>query len=138
MAFTTIAPHLRADATSMFSLVRNLGQGIGISVVSAVLANMMQVNHAELAERLTPTSQAVAQQMPSLLSGNPQIIAIVNSLVQQQAAILAYLDDFWLMAILSAACVPLIFLLRGPKKEANARPKTEEEKALERAHAMSE
>ncbi|MCF1740891.1 DHA2 family efflux MFS transporter permease subunit [Paradevosia shaoguanensis] len=138
MAFTTIATHLRADATSMFSLVRNLGQGIGISVVSAVLANMMQVNHAELAERLTPTSQAVAQQMPGLLTGNPQILAIINGLVQQQAAILAYLDDFWLMAILSAACVPLIFLLRGPKKAASAKPKTEEEKALERAHAMSE
>ena len=135
MAFATIAPKLRADATSIYALVRNVGQGIGIALVSAVLSNMMQVNHAELASRLTPTSQAVAEQLPALLTGNPQIIAIVNALVQQQSAILSYLDDFWLMMLLSIASIPLILLLRGPRKTV---PKTAEDQALERAHAMAE
>jgi MFS transporter, DHA2 family, multidrug resistance protein len=135
MAFATIAPKLRADATSIYALVRNVGQGIGIALVSAVLSNMLQVNHAELAERLTPTSQAVADQLPGLLTGSPQIVAIVNSLVQQQAAMLSYLDDFWLMMLLSVASIPLILLLRGPRKAA---PKTAEQQALERAHAMAE
>ena len=138
MAFATIAPKLRADATAMFSLVRNMGQGIGISLVVAVLSNMMQVNHAELAERLTATSQAVATQMPSLLTGSPQALSSVNGLVTQQSAILSYLDDFWLMMLLSIGTIPLIFLLRGPKKNANAPAKTAEEIALERAHAMAE
>lgn len=136
LAFATIAPKFRADATSMFALVRNMGQGVGISLVTAVLANMMQVNHAELAERITATSQNVMNQMPALLSGNPVTVSIVNSLVTQQAAMLAYLDDFWLMLLLSLAAVPLILLLRGPKKR--DKPLTEEEKALERAHAMAE
>lgn len=136
MAFATIAPALRADATSIFSLVRNLGQGIGISLVMAVLSNMLQVNHAELATRLTATSQAVQTQMPSLLSGNPQVLAVINGLVTQQAAILSYLDDFWLMMLLSIGSIPLILLLRGPKK--SAKPKSKEEEALERAHAMAE
>jgi len=136
MAFATIGPQLRADATSLFSLVRNLGQGVGISLVVAVLSNMMQVNHAELAERLTATSQNVATQMPTLLSGSPQVIATVNGMVQQQSAILSYLDDFWLMAILSGCSIPLILLLRGAKK--SGPPKTKEEQALERAHAMAE
>ncbi|ODT79005.1 MAG: EmrB/QacA family drug resistance transporter [Pelagibacterium sp. SCN 64-44] len=136
MAFATIAPNLRADATAIFSLVRNLGQGIGISLVSAVLSSMMQVNHAELAERLTATSQAVAAQMPSLIDGNAQVLAMVNGLVQQQSAMLSYLDDFWLMMLLSGASIPLILLLRGPKK--STAPKSREEAALERAHAMGE
>ncbi len=51
---------------------------------------------------------------------------------------LSYLDDFVLMMWLSIAAVPLILLLRGPKKAVAAKPKTEEEKALERAHAMAE
>jgi len=135
MAFATIAPNLRADATAIFSLVRNLGQGIGISLVSAVLSSMVQVNHAELAERLTATSQAVAAQMPGLLGGNGQVLAMVNGLVQQQSAMLSYLDDFWLMMLLSGASIPLILLLRGPKK---APPKSREQAALERAHAMGE
>lgn len=138
MAFATIAPKVRADATSMFSLVRNMGQGIGISLVSAVLANMMQVNHAELAERITPTSIAVQTQMPGLLTGNAQTISSVNGLVQQQAAILSYLDDFWLMMLLSIATIPLILMLRSAKKDKSAPPKSKEELAIERAHAMAE
>jgi DHA2 family multidrug resistance protein len=138
MAFATILPKVRADATAMFSLVRNMGQGIGISLVSAVLVNMMQVNHAELAERLTATSSAVQTQMPGLLTGNPQTVSIINGLVQQQAAILSYLDDFWLMMLLSIATIPLILLLRGQKKNKDAPPKTKEELAIERAHAMAE
>lgn len=136
MAFATIAPRLRGDATSMFALVRNMGQGVGISLVTAVLASMMQVNHAELAGRLTATSQNVVNQMPGLLTGNPQITAIVNGMVTQQAAMLSYLDDFWLMLLLSLAVVPLVFLMRGPKKAVRAL--TSAEKALERAHAMGE
>lgn len=136
MAFATIAPQLRGDATAMFSLVRNMGQGIGISLVSAVLANMMQINHAELAARITATSQAVATQLPSLLTGSPQILSMVNGLVTRQAAILSYLDDFWLMMLMSLASIPLVLLLRGARKSAT--PKSREQAALERAHAMGE
>ncbi|MGV3576061.1 MAG: DHA2 family efflux MFS transporter permease subunit [Devosia sp.] len=138
MAFATIAPTMRADATAMFALVRNMGQGIGISLVSVVLSSMMQVNHAELASRLTVDSMAVQTQMPGLISGNAQILAVINGLVQKQSAMLAYLDDFWLMLILSLASIPLILLLRGAKKDKNAPAKTKEELAIERAHAMGE
>jgi DHA2 family multidrug resistance protein len=139
MAFATIAPKFRADGTAMFSLVRNMGQGVGISLVMAVLSNMLQVNHEELGERLTATSQNVANLMPSLLTGNAQIVSIVNGLVSQQAAILSYLDDFWLMMLLSLCAVPLILLLRGPKKPpAGASQKSPAQLAEERAHAMAE
>jgi DHA2 family multidrug resistance protein len=99
----------------------------------------MQVNHQELGDRLTATSQAVQNQMPTLLSGDPTVVSIVNGLVTQQAAMMSYLDDFWLMTLLSLLAVPLILLLRGPKKpDPAAKPKTQEEIALERAHAMAE
>eukprot|EP01035_Chromulina_nebulosa_P047816 gene47816-64850_t len=88
MAFATIAPAFRADGTSMFALVRNMGQGVGISIVTAVLSNMMQVNHQELGDRLTATSQAVRDQMPSLLTGDPTVVTIMNNLVTQQSAMM--------------------------------------------------
>lgn len=140
LAFATIPSQYRADGTSMFALVRNMGQGVGISVVTAVLSQMIQVNHAELGARLTATSPEVMNQIPSLLSGNPTIVSLINGLVSQQAAMLAYLDDFVLMMWLSLAAAPIILLLRSnkPKVGADARPKTAEEKALERAHAMAE
>jgi len=139
MAFATIAPKFRADGTAMFSLVRNMGQGVGISLVTAVLSTMLQVNHSELAERLTATSQNVINQVPTLLTGNGTVVSQINGLVSQQAAMLSYLDDFWLMMLLSISAIPLILLLRGAKKPAaTAKPKSQEEIALERAHAMAE
>jgi len=140
LAFATIAPTFRADATSMFALVRNMGQGVGISVVTAVLSHMIGVNHVEIGQRLTSTSWAVMNQLPILLSGNKEYLDLIDQYVQQQGAILSYLDDFVLMMWLSIAAAPVILLLRGnkPKKGAVAPKKTQEELALERAHAMAE
>ena len=140
LAFATIENKYRTDATSIFSLVRNMGQGVGISLVTAVLASMIQVNHAELGERLTATTSAVMNLVPGLLTGAPQIVAQINGLVSQQAAMLSYLDDFQLMMWVSLATVPVILLLRGNKAKpaSNAPKKSAEELALERAHAMAE
>lgn len=117
LTFATIAPQFRTDATSFFSLVRNIGSGVGISIVSLVLSHMMSVNHAELSETLTATSRAVGTQMPSLLTGNPQMLAIVEGLVSQQAAMIAYLDDFKLMMWVTLAAAPIVLLLRKPKAQ---------------------
>jgi DHA2 family multidrug resistance protein len=138
LAFATIAPSFRADGTAMFSLVRNMGQGVGISMVSAVLTSMLQVNHEELGARLTATAPAVRNQFPQLLSHNPQITAMADLLVQQQSAMISYLDDFVLMMWLSFAAVPIILLLRGAGQKKAGPPKSKEEQELERAHAMAE
>jgi len=138
LTFATIDAKYRTDATSLFSLVRNIGSGVGISLVTVVLANMVQVNHSELAQHLTATAPEVLRQFPSLLTGNPQAIAQANGLVNQQAAMIAYLDDFKLMMFVTFLAMPIIFLLRGNKAKANAPKKTPEEEALERAHAMAE
>jgi len=140
LAFATISTKFRADATSLFTLARNIGQAVGISMVTVVLANMMQVNHAELGAHLTATSPVVASQMPALLAGNAQMASVADQLVTQQAAMIAYLDDFVLMMYVTLLAVPIVFLLRGdkPKTGPGAPVKTAEEKALERAHAMAE
>ncbi len=114
LAFATIAPQLRVDATAFFSLVRNVGQGVGISLVTTVLAQMMQVNQAELATRITLDSPVV-RDFPGVLQGATGAIQSLGGLVMQQAAMLGYLDDFWLMAIVTVASAPLVLLLRKPK-----------------------
>jgi len=140
LTFATIAGKYRADGASLFALVRNMGSGVGISLVTAVLSSMMQVNHQEIGERLTATTPAVVNQLPSLLSGNGQIVTLINAFVTQQAAMVSYLDDFVLMMWLSLAAVPIVFMLRSskPKSAAAAPKKSAEELALERAHAMAE
>ncbi|HZY67320.1 MAG TPA: EmrB/QacA family drug resistance transporter, partial [Devosia sp.] len=116
------------DATAFFSLVRNVGQGVGISVVTTVLAHMMQVNNAELAARVSLDSQAV-RDFPGMLQGAPSAIQSLGGLVQQQAAMIGYLDDFWLMAIVTVLSAPLVLLLRKPKDAGGK---------VDLAHAMGE
>jgi len=114
LAFATIAARLRVDATAFFSLVRNVGQGVGISIVTTVLARMMQVNSAELAARVTLEAQPV-RDFPGMLQGAASAVQSLAGLVSQQAAMLAYLDDFWMMAIITVLSAPLVLLLRAPK-----------------------
>ena len=115
LTFATLAPHYRTDGTSFFNLVRNIGSGVGISIVSLVLTNMSAVNHAELAERLTATSREVMAYGSYFQSGNTQMLSVINGLVTQQAAMIAYLDDFLLMTGISILALPIVLMLRGAK-----------------------
>ena len=125
LAFATTRPELRVDATAIFSLVRNLGSGVGISLVTTVLARMSQVNHAELAERVTPNAPPIR----NLLAGaGATVVSQLNGLVNQQAAMLAYLDDFLLMMVVTLVSAPIVLLLRNSKAKARLDP----------AHALAE
>jgi DHA2 family multidrug resistance protein len=127
LAFATISAKYRVDATSMFSLIRNVGSGVGISLVTAVLANMQVVNHAELAERVT-LDYGPIRDFAAASGGFQNIIGSINGLIGQQAAMLSFLDDFKLMMWVTLASIPIILLLRRPR----AAPKPDP------AHAMAE
>ncbi|GGL91299.1 EmrB/QacA family drug resistance transporter [Pseudooceanicola nanhaiensis] len=114
LTFATLANRFRGDATAMFSLVRNVGSGVGISMVTVVLAHMSTVNHEEIASTLTAQSGAVQHLMPQLIAGSQTYAAIVDGLVSQQAAMVAYIDNFFLMMILTVATIPIVLLLRRP------------------------
>jgi DHA2 family multidrug resistance protein len=130
LAFATINAKYRVDATAMFSLIRNVGQGVGISVVTTILAQMQVVNYGELAERVTLDSGPL-RDFAAAYGGFANVVGTINGMITQQAAMLAFLDDFHLMMILTFVSLPIVFLLRRPKA---AKPMTAEE----RAHAMGE
>jgi DHA2 family multidrug resistance protein len=127
LAFATIQAKLRIDAVAIFSLVRNVGQGVGISLVMTTLARMVQVNTTELAGQISLNSAPV-RDLPGMLQGSLSTLSSISGLVAQQAAMIAYLDDFWLMAIVTVLSAPLVLLLRNPKMPAKP----------DLAHAVSE
>ena len=118
LTFATLPAVHRTDGTSLFSLVRNVGSSIGISVVATVLAQYTQANHAAIASHITPFSLGVATQFPGLLSRNPLYLSELNGMVTQQAAMIGYVDDFLLMMYVTLAAVPIVFLLRKPQHSA--------------------
>lgn len=127
MAFATIATRYRVDATAMFSLIRNVGQGVGISIVTTVLAQMQMVNYAELTDRITLDSAPI-RDFAAAAGGFGNVASTISGLISQQAAMLAFLDDFKLMMIITFLSLPIVFLLRPAKGPVKVDP----------AHAMTE
>ncbi|WP_044872424.1 DHA2 family efflux MFS transporter permease subunit [Pseudomonas sp. LFM046] len=120
LTFSTLAPRYRNDGTALFSLTRNVGSGIGISVVISYLAQRTQINHAVFSDFVTPFNQALVQatENGAIDLSTPAGLVALNVEVTRQAAILAYLQDFRLMMFVTLASLPLLLLLRKPPKTA--------------------
>lgn len=116
ITFTTLEPRYRNDGTALFSLMRNLGSSIGISIVMAYLIEKTQTNHSIFADQIHIFSQPLQQAIQNKLIDiqSPEGLALINALVTKEAATLAYLQDFRLMMYISLAALPLILLLRKP------------------------
>ena len=114
VAFATLEARFRTDAASLFSLVRNLGSSIGISIVTVVLARNVQINHAELGAGMTPFNQNLVEASPLAAAGDPAALMRIDGLVNIQAQMISYLNDFKLMMIVTLCAIPLVLLLRKP------------------------
>lgn len=72
VAFATLEARYRTDATALFSLVRNIGSSIGISIVSAMLVRNVQINHAELSAFVNPFDPNLLAASPAAAAGDPR------------------------------------------------------------------
>jgi len=117
LAFATLEARYRPDGASLLNLFRSVGQSAGISMVTVLLARNIQKSHSDLAQHLTSQTIPALQldQLGSLGAAGDSIVAMADGMVNQQAAMIAYIDDFYLMAWLSIVVLPLVILLRPPK-----------------------
>ncbi|HEX3442154.1 MAG TPA: DHA2 family efflux MFS transporter permease subunit [Pseudolabrys sp.] len=117
VAFATLPPELRTDGTALFSLLRNIGLAIGVSVTSTVLTRTTQIAHAGIATTVTSFNHNL-QAGGAFLYWNPSLpqgLALLNAEVTKQASIIGYLDDFKLLFVVSLMMLPLLLLMRQPK-----------------------
>ena len=114
LSFATLSPPLRNEGTSVFSLMRNMGSSIGISVVMALLTRNIQIVHSSLVghvSKYNPILRSTVGALPSV-----RTLTQLDGAVTQQAAMISYNDDFKLMLILCLAAVPIVFLFRTGAK----------------------
>jgi DHA2 family multidrug resistance protein len=116
ITFATLPTALRIEAAGVYSLMRNLGSAIGISVTGALLATNTQVNHALIASEVGPFNRALEAAGVSRFwgLGSAHGVAMLNQEVTRQAEVIAYIDDFKLMLILAIVVLPLLLLVRPP------------------------
>ena len=123
LAYLTLEPKYRAEAAGLFSLVRNFGSSIGVSVAFVLFARNMQTQHAYLAENITPYTMNIGLQQLPQIAHNEAIagLMLLDMEINKQASTIAYLNDFKLMMWVVLAMLPMVLLLRSPEKEPAAK-----------------
>ncbi|HEY2357360.1 MAG TPA: DHA2 family efflux MFS transporter permease subunit [Phenylobacterium sp.] len=116
LAFATIAPHLRPEGSSVYTLVRNLGSSVGISIMNALLVANIQTMHESLAGKIIPSDAVVRANLPRMLDPSTAAgITSLNAEITRQASMVAYVDNFRLMFVITIACMPMLLLMRKPR-----------------------
>ena len=114
VAFSNLPPEFRTDGTALFSLFRNVGSSIGISVTSFLLTQNTQAVHSQIVSAVTPFNRMLQSGGAYLYwnSATQGGLAALNAEITRQATIVGYMNDFKLMLVVSIAAALLLLLLR--------------------------
>jgi DHA2 family multidrug resistance protein len=120
VAFATLPAKLRNEGTPIFSLLRNIGSSVGISLVQALLSEGAARAHAQLATDISRSNPVVAALPPGLGADSPTGLMLLNAEVTRQATMIGYIGDFRVMLGLTLCALPLLLLMRKPTAQATS------------------
>ncbi|MGY2052287.1 DHA2 family efflux MFS transporter permease subunit [Methylobacterium sp. JK268] len=119
------------QASALINVARNVGGSMGVSLAQNVLAYRQQFHTSRLVEHVVPSAPAYqetlrratdyfASQGGSSVDAQNQAVAWIGQQVATQSAFLAYIDVFWVLAMVSASAIPLAMILKSVKREGGA------------------
>jgi MFS transporter, DHA2 family, multidrug resistance protein len=125
-SYDGIPPEKTDQASALINAARNVGSSIGIALAINVLAYRQQFHQSRLVEHVVPSNpqyQGTLHRMTDYFAshGSPatlaqrQAFAWIGRQVQTQASLLAYIDVFWVLMVISICAVPLALILRKVK-----------------------
>jgi DHA2 family multidrug resistance protein len=119
---STLSPADRAEGAGIYSLSRNVGSSVGISVVNSLLTQNTQINHSTISSYVKPTNPGLAVPDvarlwdPLTAAGRAALDAVITG----QAQIIAYIDDYKLLMIATLGVMPLLMVFSKPAAPAGA------------------
>jgi MFS transporter, DHA2 family, multidrug resistance protein len=125
-AFMYISKSKMSNATGIINLARNIGGSAGIAFVTTMLQRRSQFHQSVLVAHATPYDTGYAAAVhgagqflytqgssPTLAADQAQGLVYLS--IQQQAGMLSFIDNFWLLGVIFLALIPMALLLkRGP------------------------
>ena len=113
-AFSSLPARLRTDGSSIINLSRSLGASVGISMMAVLLARNIQVSHQDLAADITSSSGDMIDfsAVDQYQAVGDAAVRLIDLEVNRQAAMIAYLNDFYLIMWLTLLVAPLAFLMK--------------------------
>ncbi|WP_068092435.1 DHA2 family efflux MFS transporter permease subunit [Novosphingobium rosa] len=120
IAFATLPSRCRNEGAAMFTLIRNIGSAIGISALQAMTIRNTAIVHARLTEAVRPDNPVLANTSPGFDFHAPVMVARMNAAITRQASMVAYIDSYWFLFLVTVAVIPLLLFLRRPQAAAGA------------------
>jgi len=118
------------NASGLYNLLRNLGGSVGIAVATTLTQRRLQAHRSEMVHALSAPSLVLRQQLIRLtdymrLHAGPvkaslRSVALLERMLNGQAQLWAYVDVFRYMAVVSALCVPVVFVLKRARRSGGA------------------
>jgi DHA2 family multidrug resistance protein len=112
----TLPPEQRTEGAGLHNLSRNIGSSVGISVVTSLLTQNTQANHADIVQHVTAVNRVF--ESPTIAQfWNPFADAgraALDAMITRQAEIIAYIDDFKLLMIATLVVIPLLIVFKKP------------------------
>jgi DHA2 family multidrug resistance protein len=118
LAFATLPQRQITEGTAVFTLMRNFGSSLFISLSVLLLVHSTKENYARMTEFITPfTSVPLEPGFPAAwnLATTTGLLRVANE-IQRQSAMIGYINAFYLFALTAALSVPLACLLRNPRR----------------------
>ncbi len=119
LAFATLRVDQITEASGVFTLVRNFGSSLFISLSIALLVRSTAANYSRMVEFINPFNTTLKDFAPAAWN-----IATTSGLmrltieIQRQASMIGYINSFYLLALIAAVAVPLVWLMRNRPAEA--------------------
>ncbi|HWX25225.1 MAG TPA: DHA2 family efflux MFS transporter permease subunit, partial [Vicinamibacteria bacterium] len=126
LTMSTISQEKMGNATSIFNLMRNIGGSVGIAFVTTMLARHTQTLTSTMGSRVSLYDPATRRTLDAMRNGfiatgsDPQTAlqraqAALFGMVQQQAAMLAFVQVFRFLGIVFVLMLPLILIMKSPR-----------------------
>jgi DHA2 family multidrug resistance protein len=115
MAFSTLPKHQITEGAAVFTMMRNFGSSLFISMAILIFVRTSSINYAQLSEFVT-LYRPIFSDTSFPTSWHPDTLAGLMSLsreVQRQAAMNGYINAFYIMGLTAAVAVPLVLLMRN-------------------------
>jgi DHA2 family multidrug resistance protein len=130
IAMGTLRNEQIGNASGLFNLMRNVGGGIGISMVNTLVARHSQIHRAELAQNLSlgnpafqhmydSTRLAMTAQAPPDVAAR-RAYGMIEATVNAQSAVFAYVDVFRYLALACFICGGIVFFMKGVRARKGA------------------
>jgi DHA2 family multidrug resistance protein len=141
LAMSRISPEKMGNATSIFNLMRNIGGSVGIAIMTTFLARRAQVHQNHLVAKVTAGDAETMKMLHGLqanfylhgadaVTASRKALGAIYGMVQQHAAMLAFVEAFWIMGVVFLVMLPFLPLLQYSKLKHPAKAALQSQPAL--------